>query len=284
MMKNLFLIVFFVACGLDMQAQEAFSGSEKNRTSSEASQSDERLDYCPMLVDGKSWRYLSHHFEDEADGSYTETTSTYENILDGDTLIGDVSYRKMYARIIASGERYYDSAWREDAKKVYKIGRGETEPELLFNFDMAPGEMSEIAIENRTYFSYVDTIAVNGSLYLRHHFTDDLRGMTGYYVEGIGGVDGLWPFALMMPTCICDYSTFLGVYENDKCIFSPEDFGKERYTDGIGLLVDDESSMVRHDGGVYDLQGRLISDKKNVNSGQLPRGIYIQNGRKFVIK
>ena len=34
---------------------------------------------------------------------------------------------------------------------------------------------------------------------------------------------------------------------------------------------------------IYDLSGRIIENRKSVNR-KLPKGVYIQNGRKFVVK
>ena len=54
----------------------------------------------------------------------------------------------------------------------------------------------------------------------------------------------------------------------------------------VKLKLDDTSAIgdgIRHetpaDNAIYDLQGRRVTQ-----SGKLPKGIYVQQGRKFVVK
>ena len=58
---------------------------------------------------------------------------------------------------------------------------------------------------------------------------------------------------------------------------------------GIETIRNADNKKIRN-GGVYDLQGRKMSNgqmdngKLSTVNGQLPKGIYIQDGRKFAIK
>ena len=51
-------------------------------------------------------------------------------------------------------------------------------------------------------------------------------------------------------------------------------------TDGIGQIENGE--LKKEDSSVYDLLGRKIVNRQSVN-GKLPKGVYIQNGKKIVV-
>lgn len=51
-------------------------------------------------------------------------------------------------------------------------------------------------------------------------------------------------------------------------------------TDGVGLTPDPSPMREGSAGAVYDLSGRRVAD----NSSTLPRGIYVKNGQKIVVK
>ena len=55
-------------------------------------------------------------------------------------------------------------------------------------------------------------------------------------------------------------------------------------TTAIDALNDERESL--YDGAIYDLSGRLITNGQSsmVNVQSLPKGIYIQNGKKFIVK
>ena len=245
----------------------------------------ECMEYRPMLVDGRCWKYRYHHFE-ESEGEdghtkYDETVSDQSYYLDGDTIVGGEEWRKMYCEM--NGKRSYAGAWTEKDLKVYCIqpGSNEQNAELRFDFNFLPYEYSSFMTPlDVAYFSHVDTISVNGELYLRHNFLERRQLARLSYVEGIGGMHGLYPFPLPSPTCICDYEDFVGVFEGDKCIFKPEDFSREGYTSGIGR-VSNNPRATKHDDAIYSIQGNKVTKSQG---DRLPKGVYIQNGRKFVVK
>ena len=57
-------------------------------------------------------------------------------------------------------------------------------------------------------------------------------------------------------------------------------------------IDDDPTSIVSHEsrvmsqefGTVYDLSGRRINGQSSMVNGQLPKGIYIHNGKKIIVK
>ena len=194
-----------------------------------------RMAYRPFLSDNKQWRYTFYHFEEYEDENgeknYEEQAFDEKYFLKGDTVINGQTWRKMYYQI-ADRTPVYEGAWREEGKKVFRILKGENLTGLIYDFNMLTSEFTkEGGPTDFLYFTKVDTIEVGGVQYLRHYFHDRLQPQAVYYnVEGIGGMGGVMPFPPAIPTCICDYSEFLGVYEGGECIFRPEDFTKEAYT------------------------------------------------------
>ena len=246
------------------------------------------LSYRPMLVDGRRWRYKDHHFEEYEDengnANYNEIISYSDKYLDGDTLIGGRVWRKMYSET-EDGSRSYIRAWLEEGMKIYTILKGETEQdaEIYFDNNMLPYEFSHQFSESWTYFTHVDTIVVNNEQYLRHHFYDWRSQDPISYVEGIGSSTGLFPFPQPMPPCICDYEEFVGVYEDGELVFALEDFLKEGYTSAVEHPQTTVEQM-RHDDALYDLSGRKLPSLQGGVGGRLHKGVYIQNGKKVVVK
>ena len=67
----------------------------------------------PMLVQGKMWEYVYHHFEDQESDSPKETQWMVYYKLQGDTVIDGRQYMKMYRGDWNGNHRYY-GAFRED--------------------------------------------------------------------------------------------------------------------------------------------------------------------------
>lgn len=89
-----------------------------------------------------------------------------------------------------------------------------------------------------------------------------------YAVEGIGSSFGLFEFT----NSITDGSgsRFVGCYDDDVCIFSAEDFNS------LSLGIHAVQTLMRNY-AVFDLQGRRLNAKPS-------KGLYIQNGKKYVVK
>ena len=243
-----------------------------------------RMAYRPFLADNKRWKYRYHHFDDDGN----ETIYDKDYYLDGDTIIGGQTWRKMYSALNDGSQvtSVYDGAWREEDKKVYTISKNSQDVEMWYDFDMLPNEITKQAgPRSQLYFTHVDTVEVGGRLFMRHHYADCRAPLDTYCcVEGIGGITGLLPFAFAVIMGQRDYSEYVGVYEDGECIFTPEDFMKESYT----LAVDkpQTATIRKHDGKVYDLQGRKVQSNRvtRSQSNTLLKGIYIHNGKTVIVK
>ena len=73
---------------------------------------------------------------------------------------------------------------------------------------------------------------------------------------------------------------FLACYEDGECIFRNTDFNANPVT-GIVSQKRYRSSET----AIYDLSGRRVANSSEFQgSNKLPKGVYIQGGKKFVVK
>ena len=223
--------------------------------------------------------------------------NVYGNRIDGDTLIGGESWKKVYNYVGSPEHGYsYYAAIREVGHKVYAISKGSDRPRLLYDFGMKAGDMVKCGIEGNAFgclleeeeprdtmmgfvFSAylrverIDTIERRGLLHRRFSLTllnsfREVQADNIIWLENVGS--GAGPFSPWLPLPPVD--TYLQSCVVDKtCIFGYPDF-----------YEDDETSVAvtRHHVGsknshIYDLQGRRLSAPPS-------HGVYIQDGRKLV--
>ena len=186
----------------------------------------------PMLVEGKSWVYDYHHFEEHEDEPTTETVYPARYTILGDTLIDNKSYYKMYREV--DNKNTYYAAYREDGLKVFArfplinedIIVADFEYSGLYDPDGYGDNVSYSAVEE-----YVDYIEINGIKYRRHTYYEDNK--ENKLVIGVEGI-GYTKYGLQYPSiygpepdCLCDYKVFTSCEMNGECIFTNEDFYKE---------------------------------------------------------
>ncbi len=185
-----------------------------------------KITFRTMLVEGKTWYYTYHHYNDE-EGKFDDRTYSVSYAVRGDTVIDGREYRKMYRWDEESRETRYYGAFRED-----EDGR-------VYQYDYA-GDQKDFVICDITTFSYTyekilhtpDVINVNGQLLYRYLW----RGIYG--VEGVGIKDfGLvkkpdWDYAWMDEkdkyVWTCDYESF-DYMIGDGFFFSNADFEAPKY-------------------------------------------------------
>jgi hypothetical protein len=270
MKTKLFLICLMTVCCLPIQAQA----------------SDE--DHFPFAQEGKTWEMQV--------GGIKE--NDYCNRIDGDTLIGGETWKKVYNYIAFRDLNYsYYAAIRDVGMKVYAIAKGSNKPRLLYDFGMKVGDKVKCGVEGNTFccllekgekpdtllgFKYVaslrleriDTIETHG-LQLRR-FTLTLldpyeRPMARniIWIEGVGSF--LSPFLPWTPAHQSDELQLLKRCSIDKIyISSNDDFYKNDETNDI-----QSNSYIGNESGIYNQQGVKMVGKPQ-------KGIYIQNGRKYV--
>ena len=251
-----------------------------------------QIDYRPMAEDGKMWETQI--------GLIME--NVYDCLIKGDTLINGENWKKVYKGIgwPMELEKPYYAAIRDEGKKVYAIAKGSNRARLLYDFGLKVGDLARCGIESNDFaclldkdektdnllgyplFSYlrverIDTIKVRGQEF--RCFT--LRLLDAYeerimfaepviWVEGIGS--GAGPFSpwLPMPTT----GIMINCNEGRDALFLyPYDLPNYQEPDFIRSVQSDmnESDVI------FNLLGRQLQGKPG-------HGIYIQNGRKVVIK
>jgi hypothetical protein len=113
----------------------------------------------------------------------------------GDTLINNVSYKKIYRSYdynfdIANSA--YRGAIREYAKKVYKVYPGTFIEGILYDFTLAIGDTAKCMISPGTYdyrkVTTIDSIIYNGQVHKKWAF--ESTGL--FWMEGIGSSGGLF--------------------------------------------------------------------------------------------
>ena len=95
-------------------------------------------------------------------------------------------------------------------------------------------------------------------------------GLVDYWIEGIGCMNG--PHFPFWWEAISSSSLLLSCYDGDECIFSIEDINQ---ITNIQSAIKNYSSYNCHE--IFNLQGmKITKPQKN--------GLYIQNGRKHIVK
>ncbi|MBR6320420.1 MAG: serpin family protein [Prevotella sp.] len=204
----------------------------------------------PMLVQGKMWEYVYHHFEDQESDSPKETQWMVYYKLQGDTVIDGRQYMKMYRGDWNGNHRYY-GAFREDEEGlVWQYDyEGDKKDFMICDYTCMhyPGPWPEIA-------AFVDVVNINGRLLHRHNW----NGMLG--VEGVGMAGkGLVHYQLAeLPTCICDYESFAGV-SGGGIWFEASQFFDPKY---IELTQEEKQLVEQNNDFAFDLF-RKVAGKEN---------------------
>ena len=274
--------------------------------------------YGTYLKDGKQWVYKHHVTESEctnpdhdvfALGNWEEKElylQSYFTVM-GDTVRGKDTYKKLYYT-----DSYRDTTYliatigeRRGLYYIYNEGGGS---HVSYNFDLEVGDKNTPYSNQFSgnpdnpllYVKSKDTIQVGDRYFERLSFSYKDNGTQIYpmdpdyiadvWIRGIGnsneGVYG--PFYNATGTgyrysnghWLIERRQFLACYDDGECIFRNTDFNANPVT-GIVSQKRYRSSET----AIYDLSGRRVSvSSASSVSSVLPKGVYIQNGKKFVVK
>ena len=243
--------------------------------------------YYPFLKEGKEWFYQHDHVEMSEDFEQHITTDYVSYKLKGDTVIDGKDYMKMYF-IFQNGSRYM-LAMREENKQVFMRLPGD-EDKLLFDFGMQVGESYEFphwGNNNPNDLLTLESIrkeAIRGrNLIAMKYAHEKDRWVT--IVEGVGSTQGwkLMDQDIQYPTGAYSYDTeyFLYCAVDDKIFATVEDIGDiiraEDINSGIPQGTPAASPVFSPMQQFFDLQGRRLQQRPQ-------QGVYIQNGRKQVVR
>ena len=146
--------------------------------------------YRPFVEEGKVWTYHYH--------GYNGREFNVDRVMDGDTIIGGQTYKKIYDKI--GGQYLY--ALREKGKKVYIVSNeaesllDETGTEsLLYDFSKDVGDVID-ELEYPLIVASVDTIDIDGVKFRRmrvqdanqpiEEWNDEMINMYNFWIEGVG--------------------------------------------------------------------------------------------------
>ena len=220
-----------------------------------------KKDFRPMLVEGKTWYYIYHHFEmkenltgdEDYRDMFNETKWDVKYTLRGDTTIEGRQYMKMYRRDGKTGKEYYYGAFREDEKgRVWQYDYEDCKQDFLI-CDFTLDEHIDA-----TNLPIIDLVNINGVLLQRYH-RFGLIGVEGVGIENKGLVHYLYE---PEPDCICDYESFSYV-GGDGLYFTNADFTAPTYIE----LTDDEKAYVENNNDfAFRLFNKVRTDESNVIS------------------
>ncbi len=232
--------------------------------------------YQPLVEDGKKWVYRGQ-------SDVTAQTWVVTMELKGDTLVAGRKCLKLYGyNLLNRGHDEYLGALMEENRVVSCFLPGRVEPETVYDFGLRGGDEGAFfcSDDNRSFdmtnigdfYDVVDGSLVHGVLMFYPESSLSWSWMN-LWIEGAGCMHGL------LQPCFGDR---IGgdTMELRWCGVN----GQQIYR-GIGYITEavagitEPSTNTQHLSPTYDLQGRRMAE------GQpLQPGIYVKDGRKFVVK
>ena len=187
--------------------------------------------YHPLLKEGKTWNYQEYYHNLWDDEQWTKDVSY---VINGTTEIDGKTYYKMYRKSEKGSS--YCCALREENRKVW-MRTNDGDDRLLYDFGMSVGDSYKPYNEWSTFqLVAISPMRFNDELLNVFHYevTTDYFGngeTVNVYpysiVEGVGcdmGWNILELFYEVPSNGIIIREDFLSCYEDDKCIFTADDF------------------------------------------------------------
>ena len=250
-----------------------------------------------FLKEGKEWKYewVNIYIDEATKQVDREAYTEFSFVVQGDTLVDGVAYKKMQADTTLTKFPFTrwlnDQIIREENGKVYgtyypnRLSPSKTDTiELLFDFNMQIGEpwkagymqpqAKDVQVVNIRgidrkviYFDYGKYL-VEGIGHICEEFTSDHSSGHG----SCGWMPHQWIYLSSMYED--SYFDLQSCWEDGVCVFSKnEDMEVIR----SAATAVKEVQKASPSGVFYDLQGRRVQ-------GQPKHGVYIQNGRKVMVK
>ena len=219
----------------------------------------------PMLVQGKTWEYVYHHFEEKESpvtgpDHYEEDMWLSWYTLEGDTIIDGRQYMKMYRRDQHNYEKVYYGAFREDEEgRVYQYDFYHDKKDTkLFDLNMDFDNL------HRAETVIAETIKANGKLFNRYRYLNVLYTVDSYLgVEGVGYQKyGIMHSPLDEVACICDYESLSYVSCKD-FYFSASDFDAPKE---IELAEGEQQLIESNNDFAFNLFRKARGDKSKILS------------------
>ena len=233
-----------------------------------------QTDYRPLVEDKKVWYCAEFNSAGTAGWQFQYFT-------DGDTIVGGQQCLRLYGQNhYRSGITEYLCALYEKDRQVWFAEAGSEEFRLLYDFSMSYDETMTLTFENIRGRS--GTMTKRGDNYYIH----DGQAWHAHIfngpciLEGVGSDRGL-----LMPLLVNitgGYYSLLLCTVDSRVIYDSHEMDRKEV---MSVLL--KKSDVHHvnTSAVYDLSGHRVSvSSASSVSSVLPKGVYIQGGKKYVIK
>ena len=245
-----------------------------------------------FLVEGKSWH-----------GAYIlkdDIPTQFQWIVECDSMVNDLDYKVVGRYETGHTKEGFSRVgcylMREEDKKVYVRLDESADDWLLYDFGLAEGD--EIASDRwddsrKFRVNKVDTVEVNGQSYRRLFMgavwdsgdgplptsaNEEGVSFTDIWLEGLGGLKHGGNLLPEKPgyhgNNMVDYN-FWYCLQDDDLLATYQDWYNN-------ITKVNEHRLDKKDQPIYGLSGRIIRSDKIATS--LPKGVYILNGKKFVVK
>lgn len=132
--------------------------------------------YLPIVVEGKTWMWGSH----PAIGGELR----FSEYFSGDTLIGNVKYKKLFRYIIKNNSIEYVCALREKDGKVFCVESGQSDESIIYDFSLKKGDQLSFSVSETIV---VDSVTyIKGQNVLSFTFYSGRETIKADWIEGVG--------------------------------------------------------------------------------------------------
>ena len=264
--------------------------------------------YHPLVQEGKVWSVLEAILQNIPDpmGDYTYNTQHY--IFQGDTIINDLLYKKMYVSTKEFPKFPKDytlqNFMREDEnKKVWYKGNSSSEEKLYYDFSLEIGDtlpkeiehsgISDVIVEDISYITMK-----NGEEYKVWHLSAWCFGPPNhkeFWIEGIGSSLGV--LNALTGNFVGGFTCLLCYHENGKLIYNDNPWegvcyktssaGVNTYDNQINIYpnpvkdllhIEIKESMNIHAISLINIQGQIIrcyeSTVRQLDISNIAEGFY----------
>ena len=242
-----------------------------------------QTEYESLLSESKIWT-MRYHLSLAPDAGDVYKFSEYR--LAGESVINGIPFKRVQIRNRDDGEEFPDE-WKDeyfsigqDDGKIYMKYNDDDNIFAVMDFSLKKGDTFVLAPDPDPYSQmnfYVtevtDTVLVSSTdktpRKCLHLQVGDMPGMDEVWIEGIGslygGLEGTVRYLK-----VGSFPNLMSCTDEDQVLY--------KYSDPSGISVQHASSgSIRGDAPVYNLQGQRVES--------VPRkGVYIQNGKKVVMK
>jgi len=251
----------------------------------------QNYEYIPLMNEGYVWSYC-----DVVKVGFDDYDLNYSQLkFNGDTIINNIAYKKLFKHDCSSSGLYYMASLREENKKVYAIYSEKQQEQLIYNFSLVVGDSIRSPYDDTQYFKVtkVDTIEVGPGKRKRIKLDFDT------WIEGIGTLDRFMMYPLQ-GLALYDlgirinyqkqgteiiYKTNEWYFNKNECNTSLTEQTETNKTVAYFitpelLRVETKLSDPNYTFELLDLNGKLIVRKNidikdnTINVGQLSNGLY----------